>query len=98
MSSGDVAWQPSRIVRLVEALPTGSSVVRVETDLGEGFLKALSNKAEPHNLACELVGTYLARYVPTSSQARLCGSALLLSALRNPSPRSVSTRTTLDPV
>lgn len=54
-------WDPSRIVRVVEAFPTGSSVVRVETEQGEGFLKALSNKTEPHNLAAELVGTLLAR-------------------------------------
>jgi hypothetical protein len=60
MSSMDVPWQPRRIERLIEVFPTGSAVVRVETDQGEGFLKALSNKAEPHNLACELVGTLLA--------------------------------------
>jgi hypothetical protein len=38
-------------------------VVRVETDQGDGFLKALSNKAEPHHLVCELVGTQLARWL-----------------------------------
>jgi len=33
----------------------------VETDQGEGFLKALGNPAGPHVLACELVGIELAR-------------------------------------
>jgi hypothetical protein len=63
MSTGAGQWCPSRIVRVIEAFPTGSAVVRVETDQGEGFLKALSNKAEPHDLACELVGTLLARWM-----------------------------------
>src|SRR6266849_1926175 len=63
MSSAAGAWSPIRILRAVEAFPTGSAVVRVETDQGEGFLKALSNKTEPHNLACELVGTLLARWM-----------------------------------
>lgn len=77
MSSVDVPWQPSRIERVIEAFPTGSSVVRVETDQGEAFLKALSNKAEPHNLACELVGTRLARWLklPTFDFALITVSA-----------------------
>jgi hypothetical protein len=61
MAAPDPAWQPRRIVRVVEAFPTASSVVRVETDQGEGFLKALGNAAGPHSLACEFVGTRLAR-------------------------------------
>jgi hypothetical protein len=63
MAVADGPWQPSRILRVVEALPTGSNVVRVETDRGEGFLKALGNRAGPHVLACELVGTQLARWL-----------------------------------
>jgi hypothetical protein len=63
MSSAAASWAPSRIVRIVAAYATNSSTVRVETDQGEGYLKALSNKAEPHNLASELVGTLLARWM-----------------------------------
>jgi hypothetical protein len=59
--SETTGWNPERIIRVVEAFPTGSSVVRVETEQGEGFLKALSNRTEPHNLVAELVGTRLAR-------------------------------------
>jgi len=60
MAASEMPWTPSRILRVVEAFPTGTSVVRVETDQGEGFLKALGNAAGPHSLACELVGTRLA--------------------------------------
>lgn len=63
MSSVIEPWQPNRITRMIRAYPTGSCVVHVETDCGEGFLKALSNKAEPHNLASEVVGTLLARWL-----------------------------------
>jgi hypothetical protein len=41
---------------------SSTAVVRVETDCGEGYLKALGNPAGPHALACELVGTQLARW------------------------------------
>jgi hypothetical protein len=61
MASPLTTWQPSRIIEPVEAFPTGTSVVRVKTDLGDGFLKALGNAAGPHALARELVGTMLAR-------------------------------------
>lgn len=56
-------WNPNRIVRDVKAFSTNSGVVRVETDLGEGYLKALGNKSGPHSLACELVGTLLAEWL-----------------------------------
>lgn len=61
MASAPKPWQPTRIVSLIEAIPTGSSVLRVETDQGEGFLKAMGAKCGPNVLACELVGTLLAR-------------------------------------
>jgi hypothetical protein len=46
-------------------------VVRVETDAGEGFLKAMGNPEGPHVLACELVGTLLAEWLglPTLDSA-----------------------------
>jgi hypothetical protein len=39
------------------------SPVRVETELGDGFLKALGNPEGPHALACELVGSMLADWL-----------------------------------
>jgi hypothetical protein len=35
----------------------------VDTDAGEGFLKAMGNPEGPHVLACELVGTELAKWL-----------------------------------
>lgn len=55
-------WKPRTIIRFVQAYASGTAVVRVETDRGEGYLKALGNPVGPHALACELVGTQLARW------------------------------------
>ena len=64
-------WQPRTILRFVRAFPTSTSVVRVDTDAGEGYLKALGNPEGPHVLACELVGTLLAEWLglPTLEHA-----------------------------
>ncbi len=61
MSSGAAPWSPRQILRPLEQYPTGSAVIRVATDQGEGFLKAMGADNGPHVLACELVGTLLAR-------------------------------------
>lgn len=63
-------WKPQTILRYVESIPTSTRVVRVETDQGEGFLKALGNPEGPHVLACELVGTLLAEWmgIPNARQ------------------------------
>jgi len=58
MPHGD--WQPTQLLRFVEARSTGASVVRVKTDRGDAFLKALGNASGPHALAREWVGTQLA--------------------------------------
>lgn len=60
MSDG---WRPTTIRRFVASYPTSTNVVRVDTDAGEGFLKALGNPEGPHVLACELVGTMLAEWL-----------------------------------
>lgn len=64
-------WQPRTILRFIQALPTSTNVVRVDTDAGEGFLKAMGNPEGPHVLACELVGTLLAEWLglPTLEHA-----------------------------
>lgn len=54
-------WQPQTILRFIQAFNTSAATVRVETDQGEGYLKPLGNTTGPHLLACELVGTELAR-------------------------------------
>lgn len=63
MASSATPWQPTKILAAFEARKTSSRVLRVETDLGEGFLKAMGADNGPHVLACELVGTLLARWL-----------------------------------
>jgi hypothetical protein len=36
-------WQPLAIRRFIQGLGTSTQVLRVETDAGEGFLKALGS-------------------------------------------------------
>src|SRR5580658_757136 len=56
-------WQPQTILRFVRSFPTSTNVVRVDTDAGEGYLKAMGNPEGPHVLACELLGTLLAEWL-----------------------------------
>jgi hypothetical protein len=56
-------WKPTTIKRFVKPYSTSTRVLRVDTDAGEGFLKALGNPEGPHVLACELVGTILAHWL-----------------------------------
>ena len=64
-------WRPQTVLRFIRSLPTSTNVVRVDTDAGEGFLKAMGNPEGPHALACELVGTLLAEWLglPTFEHA-----------------------------
>jgi hypothetical protein len=56
-------WNPNTITRAVKGFTTATRTVRVDTDLGEGFLKALGNPEGPHALACELVGSLCADWL-----------------------------------
>ena len=60
-------WRPQTVLRFVQSFPTSTNVVRVDTDSGEGFLKAMGNPEGPHVLACELVGTLLAEWLGLST-------------------------------
>jgi hypothetical protein len=74
MSSAQMPWRPSFIRKVVaEAKPTASQVVVVETDLGNGYLKAMGNRAGLHSLAVELVATRLAALLsmPTLTAAHI---------------------------
>lgn len=64
-------WQPTCISQFVEARKSSTQVVIVETDAGRGFLKAIGNPEGEHALACDWVGTQLARWfgLPTLQQA-----------------------------
>src|SRR5580658_3631262 len=54
-------WQPNSVISVVAAFMSSNRTLRVETDQGEGYLKPLGNPEGPHVLACECVGTQLAR-------------------------------------
>jgi hypothetical protein len=56
-------WNPNTITRAIRGLTTAARTVQVETDQGEGFLKALGNPEGPHVLACELVGSLAADWL-----------------------------------
>jgi HipA-like protein len=56
-------WNPNTITRAVQGYATATRTVRVDTDHGEGFLKALGNPEGPHALACELVGSLAADWL-----------------------------------
>jgi hypothetical protein len=54
-------WQPTTILRHIRSLDTGAETVIVETDQGAGYLKPMGNRGGPHPLACEWMGSSLAR-------------------------------------
>lgn len=54
-------WQPTTILRFEGSVPSSSAVLRVVTDQGRGYLKALGNPEGPQILAREWVGTNLAK-------------------------------------
>lgn len=60
-------WRPRTVTRFVRALGTATGTVQVDTDMGEGFLKALGNPEGPHALACEYVGSMLADWMGLST-------------------------------
>ncbi|HEY5380283.1 MAG TPA: HipA family kinase [Pseudolabrys sp.] len=55
-------WRPNEVKRVIETLRTSTRVAKVATDDGIGFLKGMGNPAGLDSLACELVGTELARW------------------------------------
>ena len=67
MTAAAPRWQPRTIRRFVKPFPTSACTALVETDLGLGYLKALGGPEGPHPLACEWVGTQLARWFKLST-------------------------------
>ena len=56
-------WNPTAFVRVIDALDTSMGTCLVKTDAGEAYLKVISDRESPHHLACEWVGTHLARWL-----------------------------------
>lgn len=55
-------WQPTRFVRFVRALDTSMGTAEIVTNVGRAYIKAMGNRQGPQQLACEWVGTQLARW------------------------------------
>lgn len=63
ISPADHVWRPTIVERAVKALTSNMGTVEVVTDKGAGYLKPLGGcNAGPHPLACEWVGSNLARW------------------------------------
>lgn len=64
-------WEPKTIRRVVETFDTGSEVVLVITNEGQGYAKFLGAKEGPHVVACEFIGTRMAHLfgLPTLDHA-----------------------------
>ena len=60
-------WRPSTVIRFLRGIPSSARTAVVETDAGMGYLKALGNPEGPNTLACELVGSRLARWFGLST-------------------------------
>jgi hypothetical protein len=56
-------WAPTTIRHPDEAFKTATDTVKVTTDAGPGYLKALGNHGSPHYLASDLIGTQLASWL-----------------------------------
>lgn len=58
-----MSWGPANILRVWKVHPTSARTAHVQTDQGNGYLKGLNNPEGPHLLACELLGTRVARWL-----------------------------------
>lgn len=58
-----MVWQPTTIRRPDKLFATATETVRVTTDAGPGFLKALGNRGGPQYLAADWLGTQLAAWL-----------------------------------
>jgi hypothetical protein len=58
-----MAWQPTTIKRPDKLFATATETVRVTTDAGPGFLKALGNRGGPQYLAADWFATQLAAWL-----------------------------------
>ena len=54
-------WHPSKFLRFIDSLDTSRKVTLIETDAGEAYVKAMFASEIHHPLACEYLGTQLAR-------------------------------------
>ena len=67
MTGSSRNWRPTTVRRFIKSFPTSVCTALVETDAGPGYLKAMGNPEGPHVLACEWVGTQLAKRLGLST-------------------------------
>jgi hypothetical protein len=53
-------WKPTEVTQLITRLDSGAGTLIVNTDAGQGYLKALGNPDGPHALVKDFLGTQLA--------------------------------------
>lgn len=63
MSDAIQSWKPTTFIRYEQAYDTSMGTARIITDAGPAYIKAMGNRQGPHPLACEWVGTQLARWL-----------------------------------
>ncbi len=56
-------WAPTAFLRFEGGYDTSMGTARIVTDAGPAYIKAMGNRQGPHCLACEWVGTQLARWL-----------------------------------
>lgn len=54
-------WRPTTFLRYIETVESSSRTAIIETDAGRAYLKAINNPQGVHVLACDWLGTKLAR-------------------------------------
>lgn len=71
LTGSNTPWQPRIITRFHANIGTSTEVLLVDTDQGEGYLKAMGNPMGLSALVNELIGTQLARWfkLPTLTYA-----------------------------
>ena len=57
-----MTWQPTSFQRFERSHSTSVGTARIITDAGPAYIKPLGNRSGPHVLACEWVGSQLARW------------------------------------
>lgn len=62
MISGSSNWNPTCFRRFIDSIDTDRKIALIETDMGRGYIKTMFQSKGPHPLACEFVGTQLAKF------------------------------------
>ena len=62
-----MTWKPTTIRKFIKGFPTSACTALVETDAGQGYLKAMGGPEGPHTLASEIVATQLAYWFGLST-------------------------------